>query len=85
MACSHFDEVELVKPGGKECEECAKIGDSWVHLRVCQTCGITLCCNSSPNKHARQHFKETGHPVIASAEKGEYWMWCYVDRAMEKY
>ena len=25
-----------------------KIGADWVHLRTCQQCGVTLCCDSSP-------------------------------------
>ncbi|MEZ0538258.1 UBP-type zinc finger domain-containing protein [Fibrella arboris] len=60
------------------CEECVKTGDSWVHLRTCQTCGKTHCCDSSPNKHATKHFLATQHPVIASAEPGEQWVWCFV-------
>ena len=34
----------------RECEECVKIAASWVHLRTCQTCGATLCCDDSPNR-----------------------------------
>ncbi|MEO5978151.1 MAG: UBP-type zinc finger domain-containing protein [Chryseolinea sp.] len=49
-----------------------------MHLRTCQTCGKTLCCDSSPSKHASKHFKTTGHPVMASAEPGERWIWCFV-------
>lgn len=83
--CEHIDAVEAVTQGKDYCEACRETGDTWVHLRVCQSCGVTLCCNSSPNKHASKHFKEHGHPVIASAEKKEYWMWCYIDKAFEKY
>ncbi len=28
------------------------------------------------------HFKETGHPISRSAERGEDWSWCYVDELM---
>ncbi|WP_238719009.1 UBP-type zinc finger domain-containing protein [Pelagihabitans pacificus] len=60
-----------------ECEECVKTGDSWVHLRTCQDCGITLCCDSSPNRHASKHGADYGHAVITSAEPNEGWAWCY--------
>ncbi|WP_240163725.1 UBP-type zinc finger domain-containing protein [Spirosoma taeanense] len=56
-----------------------------MHLRTCQQCGTTLCCDSSPNKHATKHFQASGHPVVASAEPGERWLWCYVDEQMAQY
>jgi len=28
---------------------------------------------------ADAHFRDTGHPVIESAEPGEDWRWCYLD------
>ena len=67
------------------CEECIKTGDSWVHLRTCQTCGQTHCCDSSPNKHATKHFLATHHPVVSSAEPGEQWVWCFVHEQMAGY
>jgi hypothetical protein len=85
-SCSHINEIELVKlPHQAICEECIKVGARWVHLRTCQTCGITLCCDSSPNQHATKHHLVTAHPVVASAEKGENWLWCYVDKAFVEY
>jgi uncharacterized UBP type Zn finger protein len=83
--CKHIAQVEKVNRGGNSCVECEKLGDTWIHLRTCQDCGVTLCCDSSKNKHATAHFKSHGHPVVASAEKGEYWMWCYEDEAFFKY
>jgi uncharacterized UBP type Zn finger protein len=78
--------VDTVKhPARQVCEACVEIGSEWVHLRTCQTCGVTLCCDSSPNRHARKHAESTGHPVIASAEPGERWIYCYVDDAIAKY
>lgn len=86
VSCSHLNAVEEVKTAKEYvCEECVKTGDSWVHLRTCQECGVTLCCDSSPNKHATAHFKAHGHPVMASAEPGEKWMWCYVDSRLMRY
>ena len=84
--CEHMTAIEEMKVAkAYECEECVKNGDRWVHLRTCQTCGVTLCCDSSPNKHATAHHKETGHPVITSAEPGEKWMWCYPDKKFSNY
>ena len=77
--CEHLLNLEI-KVGEKyECEACIKTDSEWVHLRTCQTCGSTLCCDSSPNQHASKHHSETKHPVIISAEPGEEWMYCYVD------
>jgi Zn-finger in ubiquitin-hydrolases and other protein len=55
------------------------MGSSWVHLRMCQSCGQIGCCDSSPNRHASKHAAATGHAVARSAEPGEEWSWCYVD------
>jgi hypothetical protein len=84
--CSHIDSVATVKhPNRRECEECVKIGARWVHLRTCQDCGGTLCCDSSPNKHATAHARASKHPVIASAEPEERWLYCYPDDAFAEY
>lgn len=84
--CAHLAVIETVmSPKSHECEECVKIGSSWVHLRTCQTCGVTLCCDSSPQRHASQHAHASGHPVIASAEPGERWLYCYPDDAFMPY
>jgi uncharacterized UBP type Zn finger protein len=78
--CSHVAEhLKKVKPRTKGCEECLRIGDTWVHLRMCLECGQVGCCDSSKNRHARAHFHETQHPLIQSAERGEDWRWCYID------
>jgi uncharacterized UBP type Zn finger protein len=80
LACAHIDAVVDVNTGDRyECEECVKTGSRWLHLRTCQECGTTRCCDSSPNRHASRHARETGHPVIASAEPGERWLYCYPD------
>ncbi len=84
--CEHLGAVTAVKaPQARECDECVKIGSQWVHLRTCQTCGVTRCCDSSPNRHATKHADSSGHPVIASAEEGERWLYCYVDEAFARY
>lgn len=53
--------------------------------QLCRTCGATLCCGSSPNRHATRYARVTGHPVIASAEPGERWLYCYPDDAYAEY
>lgn len=84
--CGHLAAVITVKaPQRPECDECVKIGSEWVHLRTCQECGGTRCCDNSPNRHASKHAQATGHPVIASAEPGERWLYCYPDHAFTKY
>jgi hypothetical protein len=84
--CPHIQSITAVKgPVRRECAECVKIGASWVHLRTCQQCGSTLCCDDSPNRHASKHARTIGHPVIASAEIGERWLYCFPDDAVAEY
>jgi ubiquitin-hydrolase Zn-finger-containing protein len=84
--CSHLDAIDSIKQRQRrEREECVKIGAYWVHLRTSQTRGATLCCVSSPNRRASKHAHATGHPVIASAQPGERWLYCYPDDAFAKY
>ena len=84
--CPHLQSVTAIKaPKAHECEECVKIRSRWVHLRTCQTCGATLCCDSSPNQHASKHARAASHPVIASAERGERWMYCFPDDDFTEY
>ena len=79
--CSHTVTTQAVIPSASGCEECLKLGDTWVHLRLCMACGHVGCCDSSKNKHATQHFHTTDHPIIKSFQPGEDWAWCYVDKA----
>jgi len=66
--CKHLKEITKVKKAkAYVCEECI------------QTCGATLCCDSSPNQHMTEHFNVVGHPVASSAEPGEKWLYCYAD------
>jgi uncharacterized UBP type Zn finger protein len=81
--CQHVKDVKLreVQRPAPGCPECQAIGSGWLHLRICLTCGHVGCCDSSPNRHASRHFRGTGHPIMTSAEPGETWVWCFVDRA----
>lgn len=80
-ACEHVagTTIRSVPRPAAGCEECLKTGSRWVHLRECLTCGHVGCCDSSPNRHASAHYRGTQHPIVASAEPGETWAWCYVD------
>jgi uncharacterized UBP type Zn finger protein len=79
MRCTHTDQIRKVKPSSRGCEDCLKIGSTWVHLRMCMICGQVGCCDSSPHRHATAHFHQTTHPIMRSVELGEDWGWCYVD------
>jgi uncharacterized UBP type Zn finger protein len=83
MNCEHLNKLVTVEPNTIDgCEDCLKIGGTWVHLRLCQSCGHVGCCDSSPNRHATAHFRLTTHPVMQSFEPGEFWAYCYVDETI---
>jgi uncharacterized UBP type Zn finger protein len=77
--CTHLDEIKVTHTRTRVCDECVKLGDTWVHLRLCLECGQVGCCDSSKNRHATAHFQRMGHPLVRSIEPGERWVWCYVD------
>jgi hypothetical protein len=78
--CTHLDAIhEIVPHTLAGCEDCLKIGSTWVHLRLCMTCGHVGCCDSSPHRHARQHSHHQHHPIVRSFAPGENWGWCYID------
>jgi uncharacterized UBP type Zn finger protein len=78
-ACKHLDQMTITETDKRVCEECVKMGDIWVHLRLCLSCGHVGCCDSSKNRHATKHYRKDKHPLIRSIEPGESWVWCYVD------
>jgi uncharacterized UBP type Zn finger protein len=81
--CTHLGDVALheLPLSVDGCEECLLIGDKWLHLRICLSCGHVACCDNSPNRHATAHHHATAHPIIRSLEPGEDWCWCYLDEA----
>jgi hypothetical protein len=81
-ACAHLDTVRDIAPHAGGCEECLQIGDAWVHLRVCMSCGHVGCCDSSKNRHASEHARTVDHPIVQSFEPDEDWWWCYVDEVV---
>ncbi len=68
-----------MEPNTQGCEQCLRTGDAWVHLRKRLICGYVGCCDSSKNRHATEHFRATGHPIVQSFEPGGDWRWCYAD------
>jgi hypothetical protein len=43
-SCIHLEHVSIeTEAKTKGCEECEKIGDSWVALRLCLSCGHVGC------------------------------------------
>jgi uncharacterized UBP type Zn finger protein len=77
MICEHVKWIRDVEPDAKGCSECLAVGDRWVHLRMCLSCGHVACCDSSKNTHARRHWEKAQHPIIRSFQPGEDWRWCY--------
>ncbi len=84
--CTHIQGLRTLRIADRrECAECVEIGARWVHLRTCQECGVTLCCDSSEHRHASKHAHATGHPVVSSAEPDERWVYCYPHGAFGRY
>ena len=79
--CSHRETIAVTELPEQiaGCEDCLRSGGRWLHLRMCHECGHIGCCDSSPNRHARQHAGDASHPLIRSAEPGEDWSYCFVD------
>lgn len=77
--CTHLDLVADVGPGLDVCPACVAMGSTWLHLRQCRICGLTGCCDSSPNRHASGHYRESGHPIMRTLEDGQTWSWCFID------
>jgi uncharacterized UBP type Zn finger protein len=82
VRCRHLATIRDVTPSADGCEECLKMGSTWVHLRMCLECGHVGCCDSSINKHATKHFHATQHPIMRSIQAGEDWKFCYIDNVM---
>jgi uncharacterized UBP type Zn finger protein len=76
--CDHLDQVRQVQANPTACAGCLASGDSWLALRLCLSCGWVACSDASSNQHAKAHYQETDHPVVAACEPGSTWRWCYV-------
>jgi EmrB/QacA subfamily drug resistance transporter len=82
--CAHLDEISAGVPPSTDrgCEDCLREGTTWVHLRKCLRCGHIGCCDSSPRRHASQHWHTSSHPLVESFQPGEDWAWCYPDQLL---
>ncbi|MFH8365647.1 UBP-type zinc finger domain-containing protein [Streptomyces sp. NPDC018031] len=82
--CPHMIELPRPEPDplSDTCTECHAAGSHPVQLRLCLSCGHVGCCDSSPYRHATEHYRTTGHPVMRTIEPGEQWRWCYPDERL---
>jgi hypothetical protein len=80
--CSHLSMAQQVIPSSAGCYECEQNHTHWNALRICLVCGHVGCSDDSPEQHALQHFKETGHPLIYEYgnPNGNTIGWCYIDQ-----
>ena len=37
--CMHLDQIAITQTDTHVCEDCIKMGERWVHLRMCLVCG----------------------------------------------
>jgi CPA2 family monovalent cation:H+ antiporter-2 len=81
-ACTHLDRINITETDEDECEECVELGDTWVQLRMCLSCGQVACCDDSKNKHATAHYEDSRHPLIRSLQEGDGWQYCYEDQTL---
>jgi CPA2 family monovalent cation:H+ antiporter-2 len=78
--CSHLEATRDVVASIDGCEDCLNLGWTWVHLRICMSCGHVGCCDTSRGQHASAHFRTVGHPIVKSLEPGDGWVWCFEDK-----
>ncbi|UBU11462.1 UBP-type zinc finger domain-containing protein [Nonomuraea gerenzanensis] len=78
--CDHVAELSPVEPGPAECAACVALGRAWTRLLVCLSCGWVACADDARGGHARAHYEETDHPVVAALAATSTWRWCYVHR-----
>jgi CPA2 family monovalent cation:H+ antiporter-2 len=81
-SCTHLDQIRITETDIDVCAECVELGDSWVELRLCTSCGAVGCCDDSPNKHASAHARSTRHPIIEALVPGDRWRYCYLDETL---
>lgn len=81
-SCTHLDQIRITETDIDVCPLCVELGDSWVELRLCTSCGNVGCCDDSPNRHASAHAHEDRHPIVESLQPGQHWRYCYVDETL---
>ena len=75
--CEHLHKIKVFESDETVCKQCVALGDVWPALRLCLTCGFVGCCDTSKNKHTKQHYEQTGHALYRSIRLDEGWGWCY--------
>jgi predicted MFS family arabinose efflux permease len=82
--CIHLDQIAAdVPPSTRHgCEDCLREGTTWAQLRKCLRCGHIGCCDSSPRRHATQHWHTSSHPLVQSFDPGEDWAFCFPDQLL---
>ena len=66
-SCTHLGEIREVTPRTPNgCEECPKIGQGCVHLRLCLEPSTSTATRTTA--------------IMRSFEPGETWGWCYIDQ-----
>lgn len=79
LSCEHLDLIKVTDTDVDVCNQCVAQGDIWPALRMCLICGFVGCCDTSKNKHMKQHYEQTGHMIFRSIRLQESWVWCYED------
>jgi uncharacterized UBP type Zn finger protein len=80
--CEHVDGLGPVRLRSDDCRDCRDSPVGPASLVVCLTCGWVACSDDSPNQHARAHYEETDHPVVAGLQPGTRGRWCYVHQRL---
>ncbi len=95
--CTHLHTIRTLTPSALGCEECLAMGDEWVHLRICRTCGPAATSDAAPTQRTstrpgtsvalvvvghRAQASATQHPIIEGYDPPEGWGWCFVDEAL---
>ena len=70
--CSHLKFVVTDTLNTSGCEECLAMGDPWVHLRLCRTCGHVGCCDAveEPARDEALPFDAASDHHVARAGRG---------------
>ncbi|HEU4342283.1 MAG TPA: UBP-type zinc finger domain-containing protein [Candidatus Binatia bacterium] len=65
-------------------KEASPMTDRTLPVPLAQSSGVErMCCDDSSDRHATKHARTSTHPVVASAEPGERWL--YPDDAFMEY
>jgi uncharacterized UBP type Zn finger protein len=76
--CEHVASIDPVPRQSAGCGHCLALGATWTGLEMCLACGWVACSDDSPGRHAKAHYEETDHPVVAALQPGSTRRWCYV-------